>query len=151
MHSFGGRLNASGIWNGWNLKYGMNLRYVCACLILQYCRIVEERRHCAQVWCYSSLLFPLISDIQWNDIIFAQSEILAINLKGSRIGQPVCWVGCGMDGRIFWFRFSQGAKNSTFLQTFHTSHPPASYSMVRGDYLWRLRAAGVCSWALNSS
>jgi len=65
-------------------------------------------------------------------LFYAPSAILAVNLKGSGISQPVFWLDCGMDGRIFGFRFSQRARTSSFLQTFHTSHPSASYSVVMG-------------------
>jgi hypothetical protein len=128
MHSFGERLNTSGIWNGRKLKYRMHFPYACACLTLQYCRIVEERRHCAQVWCQLVVASP--SEVIFSEItlFYAPSEILAVNLKGSGIGQPVCW----LDGRIFGFRFSQGAKNSSFLQTFHTTHPQLPIQWLGG-------------------
>jgi hypothetical protein len=82
IHSFRERLNVGSMWNGWKLKYGIHFRYASACLNLQYCRIVEERRHCAQVWCYLSLLFPLKSDIQWNDTILSAIRDPGCEFKG---------------------------------------------------------------------
>lgn len=150
-HSFGERLNTSGIWNGWKLKYGMALRYACACLILQYCRIVQERRHCAQVWCYLSLLFPLKSYIQRSDTILRAICDPGCEFKGFRDKSASILAGLwnGWPNiRVSILTTGEGL----FVPPNLPHLPPPSFLFIGyGDYLWRLRAAGVCSWRFNSS
>lgn len=113
----------------WDVKW-LEIEMRCElemCRCLSYLAVLSDRGGTAPL-CPGLVLnrrcfFPSKVIFSEMTLFYAPFEILAVNLKGSRLGQPVCWVGCGMDGRIFWFRFSQGSRKSSFLQTVHTSHP----------------------------
>jgi hypothetical protein len=117
--------------------------YIYACLILQYCRIEKERRHCAQVWCYLSLLFPLKSDIQWNDTIVRAIWDPGREFKGflDRSTSMLTRLWNGWQN----IRASILARGVELFIPPNLSYlsPPASYAMVRGDNLWRFES-GRC-------